>query len=83
MVTTSQLVKPQSSVYLTSRSSKAKKKRFWFSKLLSPLCVEGFVFFFRVVSGPSHSSDAWHCLGAHGGSDKESFYVFLGRGLLL
>lgn len=79
MVTTSQLVKSQSSVYLTFRSSKAKKKRLWFSKLLSPLCGR-FWIFLQGVSWPSHSSDACHCVGAHGVPTKSPFMYFLAGG---
>ena len=55
-----------------------------FSKLLSPLGFEkGFRFFFRTVSGPSHSSDVCICPKVYGESDRESFYPSLGRGALM
>ena len=87
MVGTSQLVKSQSSGYLMSRSSKAKKKE---EETLVLKAVVPFrhgrlwIFFFRDVCWPRHSSDVCHCLRAHGeGSNRESFYISLGRGILM
>lgn len=88
-VTTSQLVKSQSSVYLISRSNKDKEKeeKSWVSEsccLPQALAFSsGFEFFFRAISWHSYSSDVCNCPEVYCESDRESFYPSLGRGVLM